>query len=66
MEVEPHLLAPDGPLPQHPAIILGPAIPPLIWLLAIAALTGSRLYAAASLAFIAVHVPHQFFSFGLL
>ena len=62
----PHLLAPDGPLAQHPAIILGPAITPLIWLLAIAALTGSRLYAAASFAFIAVHVPHQLFSFQLL
>ena len=62
----PHLLAPDGPLAQHPAIILGPAITPLIWLLAIAALTDSRLYAVTSLAFIAVHVAHQFFSFGLL
>ena len=62
----PHLLAPDGPLAQHPAIILGPAITPLIWLLAIAALTDAQLYAAASLAFIAVHVAHQLFSFRLL
>lgn len=62
----PHLLAPDGPLAQHATIILGPAITPLVWLLAIAALTGSRLYAVASIAFIAVHVAHQFFSFRLL
>ena len=62
----PHLLAPDGPLAQHPAIILGPAITPLIWLLAIAALTDSPLYAAAGLVFVAVHVAHQFFSFRLL
>ena len=61
----PHLLAPGGPLAQHPAIILGPAITPLIWLLAIAALTESRVYAAASVAFIVVHVAHQFFSFRL-
>ncbi len=62
----PHLVAPDGALAQDPVIILGPAITPLVWLLAIAALTGSRLYAAASIAFIAVHVAHQFFSFRLL
>ena len=62
----PHLLAPDGPLAQHPVIILGPAITPLVLAAGIAGLTGSRLYAAASLVFIAVHVAHQFYSFRLL
>lgn len=62
----PHLLVPDASIAQHPAVILGPAITPLIWLWAIAALAGSRLYAVASLAFIVVHVAHQFFSFRLL
>jgi hypothetical protein len=62
----PHLMAPDGRLAQNPLIIIGPAITPLIWLMAIAALTGSRLYAAAGLVFIVVHVTHQFYSFELV
>ncbi len=62
----PLMLAPESAWSQSVVGVLSPAITPIVWLMGIALIGNSWLYAISSILFVVIHVLHNIIAFEFL